>query len=183
MSGAESDTYELADSASHLLHRAEQLAAERFSLLVGRDVTLRQFAVLAAIAQAPGVSQAELVRRTGVDRSTIAGITARLQKAGLIERADSETDKRANAVTLTAAGQQMLKAATKHARAADAAILDALPRAKRKTFLSILVKLAELAEAAAAKAEKDAKRQAKRERDAARKDAKKKRDAERKQRA
>lgn len=183
MSGGESDAYELANSASHLLHRAEQLAAERFAVLVAGDVTLRQFAVLAAIAQAPGVSQAELVRHTGVDRSTIAGITARLQKAGLIARADSETDKRANAVTLTAAGKQMLQTATKHARAADAAILDALPRSKRKAFLNILVKLAAFADAAAAKAEKDAKRQAKRQRDAVRKDAKKKRDAERKQRA
>ncbi|WP_395647448.1 MarR family winged helix-turn-helix transcriptional regulator [Terricaulis sp.] len=164
MSGAESDTFNLADSASHLLHRAEQLASDRFTLLVGKDVTLRQFAVLAAIAQAPGVSQAELVRITGVDRSTIAGIVLRLQKHGWVERADAPTDKRANAVTLTSEGEVVLRAATKHAKAADAAILDALPRTKGKALIAILKKLTKHAEELAGKAEKQAKRQAKRDR-------------------
>lgn len=167
MSGAEPDTFELADSASHLLHRAEQLASDRFSLLVGKDVTLRQFAVLAAIAQAPGVSQADLVRITGVDRSTIAGIVVRLQKHGWVERAEDPSDKRANTVTLTKEGERVLQAAAKHAKAADAAILDALPRTKGKTLISILKKLTKHAEELAAKAEKEAKRQAKREREAA----------------
>ena len=55
--------------------------------------------------------------------------------------------------------------------AADAAILDLLPRTKRRTFLNILTKLAKLSDEAAAKAERDAKREAKR---AARDEKKKK---------
>lgn len=57
----------------------------------------------------------------------------------------------------------MLAAATNHARAADAAILDALPRTKRRTFLNILTKLSKISVEAQAKAEKEAKRQAKRD--------------------
>lgn len=158
----ESEAFRLADSPSHLLHRAEQLASDRFTILVGEGViTLRQFAVLAAIAEHSGVSQAELVRLTGIDRSTLADMVARMDRRGWITRLGSATDKRAHAVRLAPAGEQMLHNATQSAKAADAAILDALPRTKRKTFLNVLSKLARLTEEAAAKAQDLAKRKAK----------------------
>ena len=100
--------------------------------------------------------KADLVRITGVDRSTLADMLARMDRREWISRAGSPTDKRANAVRLAAAGEQMLQNATRNAKAADAAILDALPRAKRKTFLNILGKLAKLSDEIAAKAEKAA---------------------------
>ncbi len=160
--GPESEPYRLEDSPSHLLHRAEQLASDRFTQLVGGDnVTLRQFAVLAAIAESPGLSQSALVRATGVDRSTLADMMNRMEKRGWVTRAASALDARAHSVRLAAAGVTILAAATHHARAADAAILDALPRTKRRTFLNILTKLARISDEAAAKAEKDARRQAK----------------------
>jgi DNA-binding MarR family transcriptional regulator len=162
--GPESGPYRLEHSPSHLLHRAEQLAADRFTQLVGGDnVTLRQFAVLAAIAESPGLSQSDLVRATGVDRSTMADMMTRMEKRGWVTRAASTIDARAHSVRLAGAGVTILAAATNHARAADAAILDALPRTKRRTFLNILTKLAKISDAAAAKADKDARRQAKRE--------------------
>lgn len=162
--GPESEPFRLADSASHLLHRAEQLAADRFTHLVGGDnVTLRQFAVLAAIAESPGLSQSDLVRATGVDRSTMADMMTRMEKRGWVTRATSSVDARAHSVRLAAAGVTILAAATHHARAADAAILDALPRTKRRTFLNILTKLSKLSEEASAKAEREAKRQAKKD--------------------
>lgn len=180
---ADGDAFRLATSPSHLLHRAEQLAADRFSNLVGETLTLRQFAVLAAIAEAPGLSQSDLVRATGIDRSTLADMVGRMEKRGWIARTMSPLDARAHAVTLAATGATLLAAATRHARAADAAILDALPRTKRRTFLNILAKLAKFADDSAAKAERDAKRAAKRDARAKLALQKKlKRDGERKQR-
>lgn len=162
--GPESGPYRLEDSPSHLLHRAEQLAADRFAQLVGdANITLRQFAVLAAIAESPGLSQSDLVRATGVDRSTMADMMTRMEKRGWIIRTASTVDARARAVRLAAAGVTILAAATHHARAADAAILDALPRTKRRTFLNTLTKLARISDEAAAKAERDARRQAKKD--------------------
>lgn len=161
--GPEPGPFRLADSASHLLHRAEQLAGDRFTQLVGETVTLRQFAALAAIAETPGLSQANLVRTTGIDRSTFADMMNRMEKRGWIARTASMLDARAHCVHLAPAGEAILTAATQHARAADAAILDALPRAKRKTFLNTLTKLAKFSDETAAKAEHEARRQAKRE--------------------
>ena len=97
---SESEPYRLALSPSHLLHRAEQLAAERFAQLVGGAVTLRQFAVLAAIAESPGLSQSDLARATGVDRSTLADLMARMEKRGWVMRTPSSADGRAYAVLL-----------------------------------------------------------------------------------
>jgi len=160
---SESGPYRLAVSTSHLLHRAEQLAADRFAQLVGDAVTLRQFAVLAAVAESPGLSQIDLVRGTGIDRSTLADMMNRMEKRGLIERTTSEEDARARSVRLTPLGLSTFHASIAHARAADAAILDMLPRTKAKSFQSILMKLARLADEAAAKADRAARRQAKRE--------------------
>ena len=160
---ADAGPYRLAHSPSHLLHRAEQLAADRFAQLVGGEITLRQFAVLAAIAQRPGLRQSDLVRETGIDRSTLADMLTRMQRRGWITRAAHALDQRAQSVSLAHAGAAILASATKHARAADAAILDALPRTKRKPFLNLLTKLAAYADETAAKAERDAKRDAKRQ--------------------
>ncbi len=160
----ESEAYRLATSPSHLLHRAEQLAADRFTQLVGDSVTLRQFAVLAAIAESPGLSQSDLVRATGVDRSTMADMMNRMETRGWITRVASTLDARARSVRLASSGVTLLAAATHHARAADAAILDALPKTKRRAFLNTLTKLAKISDEAAAKADREERKKAKRTR-------------------
>lgn len=159
---AEAEPYGLAASPSHLLHRAEQLAADRFAQLVAGEITLRQFAVLSAIAQRPGLRQSELVRDTGIDRSTLAEMLTRMQKRGWISRATHALDQRAQAVRLTDPGADILRAVTKHARAADAAILDSLPRTKKRLFLAVLTKLATVADETAERTEQEARREAKR---------------------
>jgi DNA-binding MarR family transcriptional regulator len=161
--GSESGEFVLALSTSHLLHRAQQLAADRFAKLVGdKGVTLRQFAVLAAIHEAPGLNQTELVRITGIDRSTLADMIMRMEKRGWIARSASDADARANDVRLTNAGLAILKSAVQSAKAADAAILDSLPKAKRKAFQHTLIKLAEASDKAAEAAEKKARKEARR---------------------
>ncbi len=187
MSDAKSpDPYSLTGSVSHLLRRVEQLAADRFAKLVGDALTLRQFTVLAAISTKPGLKQADLVRATGIDRSTLADLIARLEKRGWVDRTTSLLDARAQSVHLSEAGRAVLQSATQHARAADAAIVDALPRTKAKSLLSTLGKLAKAADEADAKNERAAKRLAKQEarrKERERAKDKKKRQAARRQRA
>lgn len=158
----ESGHFKLTTSPSHLLHRAQQLATERFQQLVGDAITLRQLAVLSAIADKPGLNQNELGRITGVDRSTLAEMLTRMEGHKWIARKPSATDARAHAVTLTEGGEAVFVACANHARAADAAILDLLPRTKARTLVTTLAKLAKLAEAAAEKAERLERKQSKR---------------------
>jgi DNA-binding MarR family transcriptional regulator len=139
------DGYALVKSASHLLHRAQQLAVDRFA---ASDVTLRQFALLTAISARAGQNQTELVNATGIDRSTLADMIMRMEERGLLARGRSSEDGRAKSVTLTASGRAALNAAMPRARAADEAIMMALPRSSRGPFLETLRLIAEAADVA-----------------------------------
>jgi DNA-binding MarR family transcriptional regulator len=150
--------FKLADSICHQLRRVEQLASDRFTKLVGENgLTLRQFEVLTAISENPGLSQSDLVDITGVDRSTLADMMTRLQKRGWVERSQSSADARANAVRLTASGLSTVVAAIPHARAADALITDTLGK-KTKAFQTALHKLVKKADQANAAALRKAQR-------------------------
>jgi MarR family transcriptional regulator, temperature-dependent positive regulator of motility len=135
--------FDLNSSPSHLLHRAQQAAAERFAVAFGADgPTLRQVAVLAAVAAKEGLTQTELVRTTGVDRSTLAEMVARMTARGLLARTKSDRDARANAVSLTDAGRAALSAAEPTLVAVDEAVIALVPKAKRAAFLEALTRIA-----------------------------------------
>jgi len=123
----------------HLLHRAGQCAADIFAAEARLSgLTPRQFAVLVAVAEEEGLTQTGLVERTGLDRSTLADIVARLLARGLIQRRRAKDDGRAYAIKLSAQGAKALREAQPGAAAADARLLANLPPAKRQDFLESL---------------------------------------------
>ncbi len=107
------------------------------------DLTPRQYAVLVAVSQNEGLSQTNLVERTGVDRSTLADIVRRMLKKGLLQRRRTKDDARAYAVKLTDEGWRILKAADPLARRVDEKILAALPGQQRERFLQDLTLIVE----------------------------------------
>jgi DNA-binding MarR family transcriptional regulator len=126
-------------SATHLLHRAGQRAADIFSEESrAGGLTPRQFAVLTAVFEQEGLTQTELVGRTGIDRSTLADIVARLLNRGLIQRRRAKDDGRAYAIKLSAQGAKALRDAQPGATAADTRLLTSLPPGKRQDFLDSL---------------------------------------------
>jgi len=140
-------------SPSHLLHRALQLALDIYAEETGPDaLTQRQYAVLAAVAAHEGLTQTDLVHATGIDRSTLADLVARMIGKGLIARERSIADARANTVSLTDTGRAALTSTSPRVAAADARILKLLPARKRDTFLSVLHDMGRAAEAAPADA-------------------------------
>jgi DNA-binding MarR family transcriptional regulator len=137
-------------SPSHLLHRALQLALDIYTEETGPDaVTQRQYAVLSAVAAQEGLTQTDLVRATGIDRSTLADLVARMLGKNLLARERSVADARANTVRLTDQGRAALDAASPRVAAADARILKLLPTRKRDAFLGVLLDLSKAAEAMA----------------------------------
>ncbi|HYE46074.1 MAG TPA: MarR family transcriptional regulator [Caulobacter sp.] len=132
-----------AASVGHLLHRAAQRALDLYAAEAGPGaVTQRQHAVLAAVAEKEGAAQADLVAATGVDRSTLADMVARMIDKGLLARERSPLDARANAVRLTDAGRAALDGIAPKTAAADAALLGLLPKGKREALLEALEILA-----------------------------------------
>jgi DNA-binding MarR family transcriptional regulator len=148
----------LSSSPSHLMHRVLQLALDIYTEETGADgLTQRQFAVLEAVSHKSGLTQTDLVRATGIDRSTLADLVSRMTTKGLLDREKSTIDARAKAVRLAPAGEAALEAARPKVEAADKRILALLPKGKRDGFLDLLAELAGEADAAPAKARAEAK--------------------------
>ena len=144
----------LEQSPSHLLHRALQRALDIYAEAFGEGgITQRQFAVLAAADERAGATQADLVRITGIDRSTLADMARRMIGKGLLERERSNVDARANAVRLTDEGRAVLVAARPKMSAADARLLKLISGGGRRVaFVSLLRELAQAGGKAEAKA-------------------------------
>ncbi|HXV01313.1 MAG TPA: MarR family transcriptional regulator [Caulobacteraceae bacterium] len=137
----------LGGSVTHLLHRALQLALDFHAESAGPGaITQRQFTVLAAAAAHDGSTQNDLVRATGIDRSTLADLVARMLAKGLLVRERSVTDARANSVRLSEAGRAALAAGAGPAGAADSRLLAFLSAKKRDSFLKTLAALAHAAD-------------------------------------
>ena len=147
MAKAEFRRVALERSPSHLLHRALQHALDIYVAHAGENApTQRQFAVLSAVAANEGLTQTDLVRATGIDRSTLADLVARMIGKGLLARERSATDGRANTVRLSDAGRTALRSTAPQVAAADKKILSLVPRDARESFLAVLLAMSEAAE-------------------------------------
>lgn len=145
MAGAK---FDLSDSPGHLLRRAQQYSFDLFSKEIGDSrLTPRQFAVLLTVQQNEGLSQTDLVRLTGIDRSTLADMISRLINRGLLTRTRTKEDARANSVKISAAGKRELSSHLAKVRKAEKAILGPVPASQRAGFLKSLKAIAAAADA------------------------------------
>lgn len=155
-------SYDLRKSPGHLLRRAQQYAHDLYANAVGADgPTPRQFEVLHVVSKNEGLSQTDLVRTTGIDRSTLADMIARMLSKGLLSRSRTKEDARANAVSITAAGRRVLNSAMGGVARAEAAALNVLPKAQQGGFMKALSAYADALDAlgeAAPKKKKKAKK-------------------------
>lgn len=129
----------LEESPIHLLHRAGQFAGDIFQSKMGdSDLTPRQYAVLLTVASNEGLSQTQLVDKTGIDRSTLADVVRRMLKKGLLQRRRTREDARAYAVRLTDEGWRLLRLVEPIAREVDNTIISTLSSEERQQFLTLL---------------------------------------------
>jgi DNA-binding MarR family transcriptional regulator len=129
-----------------LLRRAHQRSHDLYTELVGRDgPTRQQMAVLIALHQRPGASQAELAAATGIDRNTVAEMLGRMVERGLVQRRRAAGDGRAWELRLAAAGESLLRAAMPAAARVQDLLLEPIPPELRETFLDCLRRVARIA--------------------------------------
>lgn len=130
---------DLATLPGHHIRRLQQIAVAVFlQETEPHGVTPVQFAALQTIANAPGVDQRTLAARIGLDTSTIAGVVDRLEARGLVQRSASPDDRRVRLLSPTDDGIRALAAVAPGMRAAQARILEPLPRAERAEFMRML---------------------------------------------
>jgi len=103
----------LAGRLGYLLKHAQlRLAELTASAMAPFGITGRQLAVLIAIDSQAPLSQQEVARRLGVDRTTMVLLIDELENKRLVQRRQDPGDRRRNVVALTDAGRTTLRSAT-----------------------------------------------------------------------
>ncbi|MFC4950650.1 MarR family winged helix-turn-helix transcriptional regulator [Pseudonocardia sp. GCM10023141] len=119
--------------------RANRLVAGQF----GRPGLRSSYAVLAGLDEFGPISQAELGRRLGIDRSDMVTLLNDLERDGLAQRTPDENDRRRNAIRITDAGTAAMRAFDGRVEAAQDEFLAPLTVAERAQLVGLLHRLLE----------------------------------------
>jgi DNA-binding MarR family transcriptional regulator len=91
------------------LRRAQLAAFADFTeKMAALQVTTGQLGALALVQLNPGVTQTVLGEALGIKRASVVPLIDRLEQRGLLVRRTPRTDRRSNALYLTAAGERLL---------------------------------------------------------------------------
>ncbi|MCC2322170.1 MarR family winged helix-turn-helix transcriptional regulator [Cellulomonas xiejunii] len=132
---------DLAHHTGYLVRRTQQAHLAAWAQEVGSRLTNVQFGVLNVLQTRGEASQRELCDDLDLDRSTVAGLVARLEARGLIERVRAEVDRRRNVVRLTDEGLAVLTELVPAAARVDDVLTSALTRQERETLQRLLTKI------------------------------------------
>jgi DNA-binding MarR family transcriptional regulator len=124
------------------LRRAQETALRAFVATASQPAFKPgRFAALMVIRLNPGLSQIDVCRAIGRDKSTMSPLIRELAHDGLIVRESSERDRRSVTLRLTAKGEatldRLLTSVQVHDRRLDAIVGDAKP-----TLIALLKKIA-----------------------------------------
>lgn len=129
-------------SVGFLLAKAYQRACALFKEeFDSHELTPQQFGLLAFLWLEDGLSQTELSVRSQIDRTTMGGIIDRLEKEGLVERANHPDDRRAFQVFLTARGKSLEDELCAVANRVLVKVNEPLTDKEQKTLVRLLEKI------------------------------------------
>lgn len=132
----------LASDLCWLLSRASHgLMTEFTASLEDVGISPRQHAVLTT-AMTSELTQTEIARVVGLDKTTMVVTVDELEKAGLAERRPSSSDRRARVIHVTGDGQRFVRDADKVLDRVRDDILSAVAPEDRESFLRALQTLA-----------------------------------------
>jgi MarR family transcriptional regulator, transcriptional regulator for hemolysin len=124
----------LLSQASYAL--STQLTASLESL----GISPRAYCVLAT-AMTGELTQIELAKAVGLDKTTMVITIDELEAAGLAKRVPSKSDRRARVIAVTKAGERKVLRAEQIVEQTQQDALDELSERERKVFISALTRL------------------------------------------
>ena len=105
------------------------------------DITPGLFGVLVVIEANPDLKQSDLARAVRLDRSTVVTIVDNLERRQLVVRRASATDRRSNALQLTADGQKLLRTLKRRVAEHEKRLVAGLTPEERTTLVTLLAKV------------------------------------------
>lgn len=134
--------YRLDASAGHLLRLAHQRYQSMFQeCAAGLGLTGPQFATLLRLSELGRATQNHLGRLAGMDSATVQGVVRRLIERGLMGTANDPLDRRMRVLTITEAGETLLREAQEAGMRANDALLAPLSTPDRAQLLLLLQRL------------------------------------------
>ena len=139
--------HELRSKPGHLVWRAYQLTWQIFADEAGPlDITPVQEALLLVLSSRTDIDQKTLAELVALDKSTAGNVIDRLEKRGLIARAENDRDRRVRLVSLTSRGRSLSEKLRPIAQRAAERLLSTLSPIERSEFIRLLRKITGLAD-------------------------------------
>ena len=145
---AEAEQAEQADAGAlrrlvgYNLKRAYMRFQADFRETMGVDgLSPRSFSALSLVAETPGITQSELSRILGIERSGLVAIIDELQDRKLLKRVPVPGDRRAQALTPTRSGNAAYQVMLERVVAHEERLLEGFDARQRETLLGMLRKL------------------------------------------
>jgi DNA-binding MarR family transcriptional regulator len=127
----------------------QQLMAAKQAALKSLGLTVPQYSAMYFLAQAPGISGAELARQCLVTPQTMTTVLRNLDAVGMIERRPHPWHRNVIEARLTDTGQHALTAADHAASAVERRLADRFVHSERETLRGLLRRCSEELEAIA----------------------------------
>lgn len=123
------------------LKRAYVIVQTDFRRALGADgFSPRVFSVLGLVVQRPEITQSEVARLLGIERSGLVALVDELEQSGHIQRQSVEGDRRIQALVPTPAGIKAYEAALLAVKTHEDALFADLTARERATLLATLRK-------------------------------------------
>jgi DNA-binding MarR family transcriptional regulator len=123
----------------YLIKRAQTVLHDAMADALGsHDLTVTQFAVLTALDEEPGLSNADLARRAFVTPQSMHAVLQELERLQFVVRRPHPQHRRVLQAELTEAGRRTLKSANNSVNAVEEQMLRKLSGSARSRLASAL---------------------------------------------
>lgn len=146
-SDSEAEYGDLEDFVGYNLKRAYVIVSADFRRAVGKDgFAPRVFSALSFIVQFPNITQSELARKLGIERSGLVAIIDELESRNFVARQPVPGDRRVQALAPTKAGKTAYLHAREVVRRHEADLLSDLSSQETETLIALLRKIRKIGE-------------------------------------
>ena len=134
----------LTDHTGYWMRMVSNAVSQEFARKVsGKDVTVAEWAFMRALYDLERTPPSVLAERMGMTKGAISKLGERLIAKGLVERAESQEDKRAHSLSLTKEGRAKIPVLASLADENDAEFFGVLTKEDHEALDRILRVLAE----------------------------------------
>lgn len=125
-----------------LLRRAHQISASIFErACADLAITPAQYGVLCVVQAQSGIDQSSLARALAFDKVTVLRVLKGLEDRGYCQRSISKASRRQMSVSLTPAGERLLRQAQQPVQQAQDMLMSPFNDSQRAQFMALLQKL------------------------------------------